>query len=45
MIRTAACFNGFHDRTACSSLSCSVSYSYKEITGTNVELMATPPVQ
>ncbi|AWN77579.1 hypothetical protein DKN91_04025 [Escherichia coli] len=28
-----------------SSLSYSVSYSYREITGTNVEQMATPPVQ
>ncbi|KZO63871.1 hypothetical protein A7589_03030 [Escherichia sp. MOD1-EC6475] len=29
----------------CSSLSSSVSYSYREITGTNVEQMATPHVQ
>ncbi|EAA0842096.1 hypothetical protein DLW97_07815 [Shigella boydii] len=46
MTRTAACFNGFLTIVPlCSSLSCSVSYSYRESTGTNVEQMATPPVQ
>ncbi|PAQ64860.1 hypothetical protein BIZ41_06545 [Escherichia coli] len=46
MTRTAACLNGFLTIVPlCSSLSCSVSYSYREITGTNVEQMATPPVQ
>ncbi len=46
MTRTAACFNGFLTIVPlCSSLSCSVSYSYREITGTNVEQMATPSVQ
>ena len=46
MTRTAACFNGFLTIVPlCSSLSCSVSYSYREITGTNVEQMVTSPVQ